>query len=61
VARGLGVWAPRPQRLTAPRLARALREVLDDGEIARRAAALGEVLRRRDAVRDAVELLSAGA
>ncbi|HEY7214698.1 MAG TPA: glycosyltransferase [Thermoanaerobaculia bacterium] len=60
VDRGLGVRAPRPQRLTAPRLARALREVLGDREISRRAAALGEILRQRDAVRSAVELLSAG-
>jgi vancomycin aglycone glucosyltransferase len=58
VERGLGVWAPRPQRLTASRLAGALARVLADAEIARRAAALGEVLRRRDAVADTVALLA---
>jgi vancomycin aglycone glucosyltransferase len=60
VDRGLGVWAPRPQSATAPELARALERVLGDAAIARRAAALGEVLQRRDAVRTAVELLGAG-
>ncbi len=58
VERGLGVWAPAPRRLTAGRLARALRQVLADAAIARRAEALGEALRRRDAVSDAVALLS---
>jgi vancomycin aglycone glucosyltransferase len=60
VDRGLGVWAPRPQDATPRVLAAALERVLGDPEIARRAAALGEVLRRRDAVRTAVELLGAG-
>jgi vancomycin aglycone glucosyltransferase len=61
VERGLGVWAPRPQRLMAARLARALAQVLGDLAMAERAAALGEVLRRRDAVRDTVALLEADA
>lgn len=60
VARGIGVRAPRPQRATARTLAAALRRVLEDAEMARRAAALGEILRQRDAVRSTVELLSAG-
>jgi vancomycin aglycone glucosyltransferase len=60
VDRGLGLGGPPPRRLTAPALARLLARVLADPEITRRAAALGEVLRRRDAVRSAVELLSAG-
>jgi UDP:flavonoid glycosyltransferase YjiC (YdhE family) len=57
VDRRLGVWAPRPRRLTAPRLARVLRQVLGDGDISRRAEEMGAILRRRDAVRNAVELL----
>jgi vancomycin aglycone glucosyltransferase len=61
IERGIGVWAPRPQRLTAARLAGVLVRVLADSGVARRAAALGEVLRRRNAVRDAVELLGIGA
>jgi len=58
VDRGLGLGGPPPPRMTAPALARLLVRVLNDPEIARRAAALGEVLRRRDAVRNAVELIS---
>jgi vancomycin aglycone glucosyltransferase len=60
VERGIGLGGPPPRRLTAPALARLLVRALGDGEIARRAAALGEVLRGRDAVRSAVEMLSAG-
>jgi vancomycin aglycone glucosyltransferase len=59
VERGIGLWGPRPRRLTVPGLASLLSRVVADAALARRAAALGEVLRRRDAVRDAVELLTA--
>ena len=58
VARGIGVWAPKPQNLTVRKLAEVLVQVLEDSEIARRAAALGEILIRRDAIQSAVAALT---
>lgn len=57
--RGLGP-APIPQRrLTAARLAAALREVLDSPGMTQRAAALSEQLRREDGAAAAVQALEA--
>lgn len=47
-AHGLGPAPIAQRRLTAPRLAAALREVLDSPAMAARAAAVGEQLRRED-------------
>jgi vancomycin aglycone glucosyltransferase len=59
VARGLGVWAPAPQRLTVSMLAGALERVLADRDMTLRAAALGAVLRQRDAVGNALQVVRA--
>jgi sterol 3beta-glucosyltransferase len=55
--RGLG---PRPisqSELSAPRLAAAIREAVEDGEMRRRAAAVGEQIRGEDGVGAAIGLI----
>ena len=58
VERGIGVWAPKPRSLTVRKLARLLVHVLSDRETARRAAELGEILIRRNAIGKAVAALT---
>jgi sterol 3beta-glucosyltransferase len=60
-ARGLGPAPIAQRRLTAPRLASALRELLDSPAMTARAEALGEQLRREDGAAAAVQALEAWA
>lgn len=57
VERGIGIWAPEPKKLAAPRFASLLTRVISDSETAQRADAFGRTLRRRDAVSAAVRVL----
>jgi sterol 3beta-glucosyltransferase len=54
---GIAARPIRSRRAAPERLARAIRAVLADGEMCRRAARVGERLRTEDGVRRAVELL----
>lgn len=56
-ARGLGPAPIAQRQLSVPRLAAALRVLVDDEAIARRAAALGEAMRREDGAANAVRAL----
>lgn len=56
-ALGVGTHPIPQHKLTADRLAQAIRVAVDDEDIRRRAASLGEVIRAEDGVRRAVEYI----